>query len=84
MDVGSNHGIYSLFAAALGADVITLEPQASLCGLINKAAQLNGPSIAQRITVYHNAALDHRETVTMRCDTVLLRHAVCTYNQLNG
>ena len=27
MDVGSNHGLYSLFAAKLGADVVTLEPQ---------------------------------------------------------
>ena len=117
MDVGSNHGLYSLFAAKLGADVITLEPQERLCRVINKAALLNGkevaiiplilsllplvyplallvPSVrlpflseyrdayylnllflvrgcarnaqvAQRITLYHAAALDHREVITM-------------------
>ena len=66
MDVGSNHGLYSLFAAKLGADVITLEPQESLCRVINRAAKMNGPEVAAKITLYHNAALDHYETVTMR------------------
>ena len=46
MDVGSNHGLYSLFAAKLGADVITLEPQERLCRVINKAALLNGKEVA--------------------------------------
>ena len=31
MDVGGNHGLFGLFAAALGAQVIMLEPQRALC-----------------------------------------------------
>ena len=65
MDVGSNHGLYSLFAAKLGADVITLEPQKRLCRVINKAAKLNGAEVASRITLYNNAALDAREVITL-------------------
>ena len=65
LDVGSNHGLFSLFAAALGADVITLEPQKRLCRVINKAARLNGADVAGRITLYHNAALDEREVITL-------------------
>jgi FkbM family methyltransferase len=65
MDVGSNHGLYSLFAAKLGADVVTLEPQVRLCRVINKAAQLNGADVASRITLYNNAALDAREVITL-------------------
>jgi hypothetical protein len=58
MDIGSNHGAYSLFAARLGADVITLEPQSHLCRVINRAAALN--NVTQRITLYNAAALDKR------------------------
>ena len=65
MDVGSNHGLYSLFAAKLGADVVTLEPQMHLCRVINKAAKLNGDDVASRITLYNNAALDAREVITL-------------------
>ena len=65
MDIGSNHGMYSLFAATLGADVIAVEPQSILCDVVNKAAALNGPAVAGRITLYHNAVLDHRETITL-------------------
>eukprot|EP00797_Seminavis_robusta_P009162 Sro1659_g289210.1 n/a (407) ;mRNA; r:9034-10446 len=65
LDVGANHGLYSLFAAKLGADVIAVEPQQNLCKLINRAAQEN--NVADRITVYHNAALDeHDETISMK------------------
>jgi hypothetical protein len=69
MDVGANHGLYSLFAAALGADVITLEPQEHLCRVINTAMGLNdfhsAGTPAGQITLYHNAALNSHETVTM-------------------
>ena len=41
-DVGANHGVYTLFAAKLGADVVMLEPQSHLCRLINRVAGLNG------------------------------------------
>jgi tRNA1(Val) A37 N6-methylase TrmN6 len=47
-DVGANHGVYTLFAAKLGADVVTLEPQSHLCRLINRVARLNG--LSERIT----------------------------------
>jgi FkbM family methyltransferase len=63
LDVGSNHGIYSLFAAKLGAEVITLEPQESLCKVINEVAILN--KVEKQITLYHNAALDQYKNVTL-------------------
>ena len=31
MDIGANHGLFGLFAAVLGAQVIQLEPQKELC-----------------------------------------------------
>ena len=34
MDVGANHGLFGLFAAVLGAQVIQLEPQKELCKVI--------------------------------------------------
>lgn len=58
MDVGANHGIYSLYAAALGALVIVVEPQRSLCQLINFAASQNG--VRSRIRVFNAAVLDTR------------------------
>eukprot|EP01050_Picozoa_sp_SAG11_P030189 SAG11_NODE_8821_length_973_cov_0.864989_1_plen_65_part_00 len=42
LDIGSNHGLYALYAATLGASVVVLEPQAHLCRLILAAAELNG------------------------------------------
>jgi FkbM family methyltransferase len=64
LDVGSNHGVYSLFAAKLGAEVITLEPQESLCKVINEVAVLN--NVENQITLYHNAALDQYKNVTLQ------------------
>mmetsp|Transcript_146 Transcript_146/g.302 ORF Transcript_146/g.302 Transcript_146/m.302 type:complete len:451 (-) Transcript_146:258-1610(-) len=66
LDVGSNHGMYALFAAKLGADVVALEPQMQLCRLISEAARLNGGDVAGRITVFHSAALDVREVVNLQ------------------
>ena len=68
MDVGANHGIYSLFAAALGADVVTVEPQAGLCRLIRAAADYNAihhPPFAGRVWIYNHAVLETRELVSM-------------------
>lgn len=65
MDVGANHGLFGLFAAALGAQVVQLEPQASLCEIISYAAGLNGKAVADRIALYNYAALDAREFINM-------------------
>lgn len=65
VDVGANHGIYALYAAALGATVIAVEPQSSLCEVIRLAASLNGDAIAGRITLYNNAVLEQPEMVAM-------------------
>lgn len=34
MDIGANHGLFGLFAAVLGAQVIQLEPQKELCKVV--------------------------------------------------
>jgi FkbM family methyltransferase len=66
LDVGGNHGIYALFAAALGADVVVVEPQLALCKVIHAAAERNGPAVAGRLTVYHAAVLgDVMESVAL-------------------
>ena len=65
VDVGANHGLYALYAAALGATVIAVEPQRSLCEVIRLAASLNGEEIAGRITLYNNAVLEKPEMVAM-------------------
>jgi FkbM family methyltransferase len=65
VDVGANHGLYALYAAALGATVIAVEPQASLCEVIRLAASLNGEDVASRITLYNNAVLEKAEMVSM-------------------
>lgn len=63
LDVGSNHGIFALYAAHLGADVIALEPQTELCNLIVNSIQLNG--LEDRVTLYNAALLDKHENITM-------------------
>jgi len=65
MDIGSNHGMYALFAATLGADVIALEPQQKYFDVIRAAARVNGLEVERHIQVYHYGALDAREMVTM-------------------
>ena len=35
VDVGANQGLFALFGAKMGADVIAVEPQLRLCRLIN-------------------------------------------------
>ena len=65
LDIGSNHGLYALYAAPLGASVVVLEPQNHLCRLINHAASLNGPAVAARIRLFNAAALDARERISL-------------------
>ena len=61
LDIGANHGLYALYAAVLGASVVAVEPQKSLCRLINQAAALNG--ISHRLRLFNAAALDSTERV---------------------
>ena len=68
VDVGANHGLYALYAALLGADVIVVEPQASLCKVINYAAKLNG--VSERIELHNNAVLEQPEMVSMQLGEV--------------
>ena len=65
VDVGANHGLFALYAAVLGATVIAVEPQSSLCEVIRFAAGLNGEEAAARITLYNNAVLEQPELVSM-------------------
>lgn len=67
MDIGANHGLYSLYAAALGAEVITVEPQPALCRLIRAAADINVAAHRSpgRVWVYNHAILETRELVSM-------------------
>jgi len=66
VDIGSNHGLFALFAARLGADVIAVEPQVELADLIEHSARtLNGNDVAERIKVYNYAVLSTREFVSM-------------------
>mmetsp|Transcript_32846 Transcript_32846/g.96865 ORF Transcript_32846/g.96865 Transcript_32846/m.96865 type:complete len:447 (-) Transcript_32846:470-1810(-) len=66
VDIGSNHGLFSIFAARLGADVIAIEPQKELADVIAYAAQaLNDDGVKERIKVYNYAILGKREFVGM-------------------
>lgn len=66
VDVGSNHGLFAIFAARLGADVIAIEPQKELANVIAHSAEsLNGNDVKERIKVYNYAILGKREFVGM-------------------
>lgn len=65
VDVGSNHGLYSLYAAALGSDVIAVEPQAKLCSVIKEAVAGNSFTNVN-VTVVNCAILHERGDVSMR------------------
>lgn len=60
----ANHGLYSLFAAKLGAEVIVIEPQEALCRVVLAAAKKNG--LENLITVYHGAIWENYEAITMK------------------
>ena len=62
--MGANHGLFSLFAALVGAQkIVTVEPQASLCRYIMDS--ITRQKAGQVITLYNNAVLDTRSMVGM-------------------
>ena len=66
VDIGSNHGLFAIFAARLGADVIAVEPQKELANVIAHSTQtLNGDEVKERVKVYNYAILGKREIVSM-------------------
>ena len=66
VDVGANQGLFALFAAKMGADVVAVEPQVRLCRLINWSALQNGFKVGHEIVLYQSAILDKYERVNMR------------------
>jgi len=58
IDVGANHGAYTLVAAALDADVVAVEPQKGMIANIVASAERN--RLGPRIHVHQNAILDIR------------------------
>ena len=66
VDVGANQGLFALFGAKMGADVIAVEPQLRLCRLINWSVLQNGFSIGREVVLYQSAVLDTYDRVHMR------------------
>ena len=66
VDVGANQGLFALFGAKMGADVIAVEPQLRLCRLINWSVLQNGFSIGREVVLYQSAVLDTYDRVNMR------------------
>jgi len=58
VDAGANHAVYGLTAAALGADVVAIEPQKGLIGNIIASAEKN--KLQSRVFLHQNAILDVR------------------------
>ena len=66
IDIGANHGLFSMFAIKKGAKhVITVEPQAELCEYIVDTMRRNNVD-SKVMTLYNNAVLDERTKVRMR------------------
>ncbi|KAJ8614625.1 hypothetical protein CTAYLR_008993 [Chrysophaeum taylorii] len=61
VDVGANHGLFTLLAAAKGANVSAIEPQAELATLVAAAVVVNG--FDEYVRVFHNAVLDVETSV---------------------
>lgn len=59
LDVGANHGCYTMYAAALGLSVVAVELQVELARLVALSAAING--FGDRVTVLHRAAMDGGE-----------------------
>jgi len=55
LDAGASHGGYTLYAAALGCDVISIEAQLHLAQNVLLSARANG--FQDRITVFHTAVM---------------------------
>ena len=66
LDVGSNQGLYSLFAMKMGAKVVAVEPQARLCRLINWSTLHNKFTIGKDLILYQSAVLDTYDKVNMK------------------
>jgi FkbM family methyltransferase len=64
VDVGANVGVYTLWAAELGAEVIALEPAEDAFGLLQQNIALNG----YRVTTVRAAAGDHCGTAQFTSD----------------
>lgn len=68
LDIGANHGLFSIFAVANGSTrVVTVEPQAQLCEHITESIGING--MGDKIALYNNAVLDKRTKVTNPTNT---------------
>jgi FkbM family methyltransferase len=59
VDVGANVGLFSLFAASRGCDVVSVEPDALNYALLQKNIRLNQTIVGERIRSYSVAL--HRE-----------------------
>ncbi len=64
IDVGANVGVYTLWAAELGAEVIALEPAEDTFGLLQQNIALNG----YQVTAVRAAAGDHCGTSRFTSD----------------
>lgn len=51
VDSGANDGAWSLLAASMGCTAVAIEPQPFCVGLLNAAAQENGPTLSSRLKV---------------------------------
>lgn len=52
VDAGANIGYYSLYALAIGMEVVAIEPQHRAVDLIRMSVGLN-PSFSERLTLHH-------------------------------
>ncbi len=52
LDIGANHGYYSLMLAQICTEVDAYEPQKKLCDLINKSKKINN---LQNLNIYNSA-----------------------------
>ena len=64
LDFGANLGIYSLMSAAMGRQVISMEPLPSTYQRLHKSIKLN--QFEERITVLTNALSNKRENVHLK------------------
>ena len=68
LDVGANIGFFSLLAAAMGHDVIAIEPVNETVSKLQKSVEVNG--LQQKILVVENAVSDSRRLVSLARDPV--------------
>jgi len=61
LNIGANFGYYALLFAKLGCEVVAVEPQSSLCGLMARSALANGMTM----TIHTGVVSDHDGTETL-------------------